>query len=457
MSPLPSPFRLLGFAVLAAACCATFHAAEPPVAWKAGVARVKITPTEPIWMAGFGSRTKPSEGVRQDLYAKALALQDETGRSAVLVALDLVDIERELAEAVATEAERRHGLGRDRLVLNVSHTHSGPVAGLVVMPLYDLSPEQRAVVQRYTRTLIDGILEAIGGALAQLAPARVEFGQGLAGIAVNRRRARNRSLPGPVDHDVPVLAVRDAAGALRAVAVGYSAHATALSDYQINGDWPGFAMAELEQTHPGATALFVNGCSADANPLPRRNEELARGYGRILAAAADEVLRGRMAPLTGPLHTAFATVDVPFRTPPTRAELQARLQDRNVFVRLHARRLLEELDRKGALPTTYPYPVQVWRFGRGLTFVALGGEVVVDYSLRLKQEHGFDHTWVAGYSNDVLAYIPSRRVLMEGGYEGGDSMIYFGRPAPFGAAVEEIIVEKVADLVRLTAPAAPAR
>jgi len=164
-----------------------------------------------------------------------------------------------------------------------------------------------------------------------------------------------------------------------------------------------------------------------------------------------------MAPLTGPLHTAFATVDVPFRTPPTRAELQARLQDRNVFVRLHARRLLEELDRKGALPTTYPYPVQVWRFGRGLTFVALGGEVVVDYSLRLKQEHGFDHTWVAGYSNDVLAYIPSRRVLMEGGYEGGDSMIYFGRPAPFGAAVEEIIVEKVADLVRLTAPAAPAR
>jgi hypothetical protein len=457
MIPIPArPFAcLLVFLTVAAAAFGA--AAQPAPTWKAGVARVVITPTEPIWMAGFGSRTKPSEGVRQDLYAKALALQDESGRSAVIVALDIVGIEREMADAIAAEALRRHGLTRDRLVLNVSHTHSGPVAGLVVMPLYDLNPEQRAVVQRYTTGLIAKILEAIGGALTQLAPARVEFGQSLAGIAVNRRRGRNRSYPGPVDHDVPVLAIRDAEGKLRAVAVGYAAHATAMSDYQINGDWPGFAMAEIEQANPGTTALFINGCSADSNPLPRRTEELARGYGKILAAAADEVLRGRMTAVTGPLQTAFETVDVPFRTPPTRAELDQRLQDRNSFVRLHAKRLIEEIERKGALPTTYPYPVQVWQFGRSLKLITLGGEVVVDYSLRLKQEHGFDHTWVAGYSNDVLAYIPSRRVLMEGGYEGGESMIYFGRPGPFGAAVEEIIVEKVADLMRRTTVAAPAR
>lgn len=455
---LRSLLRFPGRATLLTAVLFTSFAAaaDPtsPAPWQAGAAKVAITPAEPIWMAGFGSRTKPSEGVRQELYARALALQDAAGRSAVIVALDLVGIEREMADAIAAEAQRRHGLGRDRLLLNVSHTHSGPVAGLVVMPLYDLGPEQRAAVQRYTQTLIARILDAIGGAIAQLAPARVEFGQSLAGIAVNRRRVRNRSLPGPVDHDVPVLAIRDAAGALKVVAVGYAAHATAMSDYLINGDWPGFAMAELEQAHPGATALFVNGCSADANPLPRRNEELARGYGRILAAAADEVLRGRMTPLAGPLQTAYETVDVPFRTPPTRAELEQRRQDRNPFVRLHAQRLLEDLDRKGPLPTTYPYPVQVWQFGRGLKLIALGGEVVVDYSLRLKQEHGFDHTWVAGYSNDILAYIPSRRVLQEGGYEGGESMIYFGRPGPFGAAVEEIIVEKVADLVRKTTPPA---
>jgi neutral ceramidase len=432
-------------------------AASAPLAWQAGAARVDITPRESIWMAGFGSRTKPSEGVLQPLFARALALQDGAGHRAILVTLDLVGIERELADAVAAEARRRHGLNRDQLVLNVSHTHSGPVAGLVVMPLYDLGPEQRAAVDRYTSQLIAGILESIGGALAALAPARVEFGQGLAGIAVNRRRVRDRSLPGPVDHDVPVLAVRDPAGTLRAVAVGYAAHATAMNDYRINGDWPGFAMEEIERAHPGVTALFVNGCSADANPLPRRTEELARAYGRILAAAADEVLRSRMTPLRGPLRMAYETVDVPFETPPTREELGRRLRDQNPFVRLHARRLLEELDRRGALPTTYPYPVQVWQFESGQKLVALGGEVVVDYSLRLKQEHGYETTWVAGYSNDVLAYIPSRRVLKEGGYEGGDSMIYFGRPGRFGEAVEEIIVAKVAQLVRQTAAAPAAR
>lgn len=455
----PRPARPLAGLLLLLACAtaALGAATPPPPVWRAGVAKVVITPTEPIWMAGFGSRTKPSEGVRQDLHAKALALQDEGGKPAVIVALDLVGIEKEMADAIAAEAARRHGLTRDRLVLNLSHTHSGPVAGLVVMPLYDLDAAQREVVRRYTDRLIAKVLEAIGTALQTLAPARVEFGQGLAGIAVNRRRARNRSLPGPVDHDVPVLAVRDAAGALQAVAVGYAAHATAMSDYQINGDWPGFAMEEIERAHPGATALFINGCSADANPLPRRNEELARGYGKILAAAADEVLRGRMTPLTGPLRTSWETVEVPFRPPPTRAELETRLQDRNVFVRLHAKRLLENLEQKGALPATYPYPVQVWQFGRGLKFITLGGEVVVDYSLRLKQEHGFDTTWVAGYSNDVLAYIPSRRVLLEGGYEGGDSMIYFGRPGPFGAAVEEIIIEQVGNLVRRTSVPPPAR
>ncbi|MEY4939953.1 MAG: hypothetical protein RIQ93_1688 [Verrucomicrobiota bacterium] len=427
-------------------------AAQEQTGWKAGVAKTVITPTESIWMAGFGSRKLPSAGVRQDIFAKALALQDAEGKPAVITTLDLVGIERQMADRIAQECEKRFGLTRDRLVLNVSHTHSGPVAGLVLMPLYDLDPAGRDVVRRYTDELIEKIIGTIGRSLQNLAPASVEFGQGLAGIAVNRRRGPRRSLPGPVDHDVPVLAIRDGGRKLQAVVVGYAAHATALSDYLISGDWPGFAMEEIEKQHAGATALFVQGCGADANPLPRAGEELARSYGKILAAAADEVLRGRMTPLRGPLRSAYELVDVPFHRPPTREELQARLTDKNIYARLHARRLLEELNRDGKLPATYPYPVQIWQFGAGLKFIALGGEVVADYSLRLKNQYGFDGTWVAGYSNDILAYIPSRRVLNEGGYEGGDSMIYFGRPDRFGAAVEEIIVEKVQDLAAKVAP-----
>ena len=443
--------------VLVALTLTRLAGSTAPAGWQAGVATSVITPSEPIWMAGFGSRTRPSEGVRQDLFVRALALQDAGHSPSVLITLDLVGVERQLADAITDACQRRLGLSRDRVALNLSHTHSGPVAGLSLMPLYDLSAEQRERVRRYTGDLITRVLGTVERAIRNLAPARLSFGQGLAGIAVNRRRVRLRHLPGPVDHDVPVLAVHGPGDTLRAVVVGYATHATALNDYLLGGDWPGFAVAEIERRHPGATALFVQGCGADANPLPRRDEKLARGYGDILAAAVDEVLGSRMTPLTGPLRTTFSRVDVPFQDIPTRPELEGRLTDRNVFVRLHARHLLATLDRGEPLPTSYPYPVQVWQFGHDLTFIALGGEVVVDYSLLLKQRYGFDRTWVAGYSNDIPAYIPSRRVLAEGGYEGGDSMIYFGRPSRFAPAIEDLIVQEVARLAtQAGAAAAPA-
>lgn len=450
-SPASPRFASWFFAALILAASA--FAQVPASTWKAGTAKTVVTPTESIWMAGFGSRDKPSEGVRQDLYVRAAALQDAEGRTAVIATFDLAGVEKEMADAIAERCRREFNLPRDRLVLNISHTHSGPVAGLVLMPLYDLTPAQRDVVRRYTDNLIEKAVQTIGQAIRSLQPATVEFGQSLAGIAVNRRRATDRSLPGPVDHDVPVLAVRDANRKLIAVLVGYAAHATALNDYLISNDWPGFALSEIEQRHPGATALFIQGCAGDANPLPRRVEKLAQMYGEILAYAVDEVLRGKMTPLTGPLRTVLETTEVPFHQVPTRAELDQRMHDANPFVRQHARRLLEVLARDGKIAATYPYPVQVWQFGKELTFIALGGEVVVDYSLRLKARYGFNRTWVAGYSNDILAYIPSRRVLNEGGYEGGESMIYFGRPSRFGAAVEEIIVEKVNDLVEQSAAA----
>jgi hypothetical protein len=419
--------------------------------WRAGASKVAITPREPIWMAGFGSRTHPSEGVRQDIYVRALALRDGAGATASIVTLDLAALGRELAAELASRCQARYGIARDRIVFNVSHTHSGPVTDMRPMPLYQLTPEQRDTVRRYTAELIEKTVAAVGEAIQKLEPASLSFEQGLAGIAVNRRRVGRRSLPGPVDHDVPTLAVHDVKGNLKAVVVGYACHPTTLSDYLISNDWPGFGLEAIEKAHPGATALFVQGCGADANAFPRAGEDLARKRGELLAAAVEQVLKGKMKPLAGPLRTAFECVNVPFDNFRTREELKAKLDDKVQIYRTTARYLLDILDREGKFPDRYPYPVQVWQFGSGLKFIALGGEVVVDYSLRLKGQFGFDDTWVAGYSNDILAYIPSRRVLQEGGYEGGDAMIYFGHGGRFGAAVEEIIVEKVAALVERTA------
>ena len=249
---------------------------------------------------------------------------------------------------------------------------------------------------------------------------------------------------------MPVLAVKGNDGRLRAIVFGYACHNTVLADYVINGDYAGFAQEMLEREHAGATAMFVQDCGADANPLPRRSVELARKYGEILAAAVDEVVRGKMRPQSGPVRAAFQLVDIPFQTPPSREELQRQLDDKNAGIVRHAHYMLGIYEKQGKLPDHYPYPIQVWQFGPGLKWIILGGEVVVDYSLRLKQEYGWDDTWVAGYSNDVFAYIPSLRVLKEGGYEGATAMIGYGQPGPFAPPVEEVIVKQVADLMHRT-------
>src|SRR5262249_14974987 len=118
-------------------------------------------------------------------------------------------------------------------------------------------------------------------------------------------------------------------------------------------------------------------------------------------------------------------------------------------LRSRAKRMLQTLDDGGKIDDHYPaYPIQVWRLGDQLVWIALGGEVVVDYDLRLKKELGKGRPlWVMAYANDVMAYMPSLRVLKEGGYEGKDAMVYYGQPAKWGTEVEEKIIRKVHELV----------
>jgi hypothetical protein len=247
------------------------------------------------------------------------------------------------------------------------------------------------------------VVEVIGEAIKALAPAEMSFEQGYAGFAVNRRRVGHREYPGPVDHDVPAMTLRGLDGAVKAVVFGYSCHATVMNLFEIHGDYPGFAQAELEKRYPGAVALFLAGCGADQNPLPRRKMELTRTYGEILAEAVGQVIDGRMAMVSGPLRAAYRTFQVAFQPAPARAELERRLREGAGAEKSNAELLLAELDRTGKLPTGYDYPARVWRLGDDLTIVFLSGEVVVDYALQIRQKHGWDRVWVSGYNDDVFA------------------------------------------------------
>jgi hypothetical protein len=274
----------------------------------------------------------------------------------------------------------------------------------------------------------------------------------MATFAVNRRNNPEGEVPrlreqgklvGPADYAVPVLAVRDMDDQLKAIVCGYACHATVLSGYQWSGDWPGYAQMALEEAFPEAVAMVWAGCGADQNPTPRRGEQLAEQYGAELADAAGEVLSGVMPPVDGNLAHRYSEIDIAFASLPTREQLESTAANGQGAEAGRARKLLAEWDRQGELSAAYPYPVQTWQLGRnGPAFVLLGGEVVVDYSLRLKAELGAT-TWIAGYTNDVMAYVPSRRVLAEGGYEGGGAMVYYGLPSAWKLEVEEKIVDEV--------------
>jgi ABC-type amino acid transport substrate-binding protein len=438
-------------------------AAASGAEWQVGIARADITPTESTWMAGYAARDHPSEGTIHPLWAKALAIDDTQGNRVVLVTTDLIGFERDLADAVAARVKKSTGIDRARIVFNSSHTHSGPVVAGCAELAYEFDEQQATAVSKYRRTLEDKLVQVIEQAAAKLQPADLAYFEGKAGFAINRRsagRTGNTVAPNPnapVDHSVPVLHVTDESGKPLAVVFGYACHNTTLAIYQINGDYAGFAQIAWEKSHPGATAMFMIGCGGDSNPDPRRTVELAQQHGQALAAGVEQALAGTPCLLHGPLAVAFDRVDLPFVDPPSREELEARRGKGNKYEQRLTERLLARLAKGQAIDASYACPVQVVRFGKDLAMIALPGEPVIDYAYRLRKEFEGQRLWIAGYSNEVFAYLPSERVLAEGGYEGGGAMVYFGWHGPFKPGVEDRVVALVKKLVQQENAHAPAR
>lgn len=421
--------------------------------WLAGAASVSIAPDDPVWMAGYSSRNQPSQGVSQDLHAKALVVQDEAGSRFVLVTVDLVGITEPMRSEVERQIKQRFDLEPSTLLMNASHTHSAPEVRIDRMQLEERESVWIERAERYVQEASDKVVLAIGEALERLKPAELSYTYARCGFAMNRRRVTDKGVrsgpnpEGPVDHIVPVLRVDSIDGKnLRAVVFGYACHCTVLGTYDLNGDYAGWTQVFLQEAHPDTVAMFVAGCGADQNPYPRRTPELAKQHGRSLANSVEAALMTRAKPLGGPLRAAIETVPLPFGKGPTREELSELAKSKNIYQRRYAERLLRQLDENGGYIQQYAYPVQVVRFGNDLALIGLAGEVVVDYSLRVKQELAGPTVWVAGYCNSLPTYIPSLRVLHEGGYEGGDHRRYTNFAAAFDESIEQRIVGKVHEL-----------
>lgn len=431
--------------------------AETHSGWKAGAAKVDITPSYPVRLSGYGSRETEFERVAQRIQACALAVQWQADAPAVIVTVDNCGVPASVRAEVLKRLEAAGKiLADERFALHSSHTHSAPMLRGVLPFLFgaDLPAEHQQRVDRYTEDLTKKLSQLVAAALSQLEPALLDWGCGRAWFAYNRRLATPNGIQnaqnfnGPTDRALPVLRVRSADGKrLIATHASYACHCTTLGDNAIHGDWVGMTRAEIELRFPGAICLVAIGCGADQNPYPRREERFAQQHGVEAAKEIVGVINRPMRTLYGPLDCSSSHVSLPFDTLPTKEQWLARAADKNKWVAYHARKYLEMIERGESIPTSLPYMVQVWNYGSDLLTINLPGEVVVDYSLRYKKEFDPQRTWVNAYTNDVPCYIPSERVWKEGGYEGGGAMIYYGRPTRFASGVETLISTAVRKLV----------
>jgi neutral ceramidase len=444
------PGPTLRLAVLFVLLTTTSRAAAQ---WKAGLARRVITPSTPVWLAGYGTKRVP-DGKLHDLWMKALALEAPDGERLVLITSDFQGVPRNMSDRVFEQLRKRHQLNRRNVIVTFSHNHCGPRLGDDLIDYYPVEMAQEQLVAAYTDEMVTATVAMVGAALQDLAPATLAQGEGKTTFAVNRRNnqeadvpgllAKGEALKGPVDHSVPVLTVTRHAK-LAAVLFGYACHPTTLSFTKWCGDYPGFAQQAIEQTHPGVQAMFVNTCGGDQNPLPRRTVELCERYGNMLATAVEDVLKKPLRPITPRLRTGFELIALPYLKTVTREELLASSQGKNALQARWATRLLKQ---PMPFATSYPYPIHAVKLGDEMLLIGTGAETVVDYALRFKHEYGAG-TWVCGYCDDMAAYIPSRRVWDEGGYEGGSFLYEYGRPAfRWGGDIEDRISVSVGRMVK---------
>jgi neutral ceramidase len=356
--------------------------------WKVGLGKRVITPENGVWLAGYDLE-RPAEGKLHDLYVKVMALKDAAGKVVVLATTDHQGMSRTVSDRIYELVRDRYGIARENFMLTFSHTHTGPCLEDDMVDYYPSDARQREEVHAYSLWMESKVLEAVVEALSGWQSAELYHGEGQCTFAVNRRENKEEDVPamlasgtplkGPVDHRVPVLAIRNGS-ALVGVLFGYSCHPTTIWLNRWSGDYPGFAQLAIESAFPGTMAMFFNTSGGDQNPLPRGTVELCQQYGKMLSDAVSQAIEGEMYPVSPQLSAAFDYVDLSYESVATRPELEKVAESGRSLQARWAKRMLSKLAADGELSTGWQHVLVNKDSGKLRMYVngKLAKEIVID-------------------------------------------------------------------------------
>jgi hypothetical protein len=442
------------------------RAEDPTSILFAGAAETIITPPAGVDLSGYAAREGPSTGVHDDLWCRAVVLGDGVARVA-LVSLDLLGLDFPLDQAIRRAVTAGTGINREHILLNCSHTHSGPSSATV--GLYGLGEPD----QQYTDGLPARVADTVALAANCLRPVIGAFGAAPVRIGINRRERTpdgtitiGRNPDGIVDEAVRVLRISDSAGKDAAVLFNHACHGTTLggTNLLISSEWMGEACERLQaRLDAGMIPVFLQGCCGQINPDREGEDRSFREVERLGGMMADAVLtamaQAEQADLR-PLRARLEHIPLPLQDPPDPATAKADLgraqreleqaqreQANPYWIRAcegqveYAKWVLSLAERK-ARNLTLEFAVEVLAMG-DVALVGLSGEVFFDFAEQIAAASPFRHTMVLGYSNGCTGYVPNAEAFAEGGYEPEGSFRYYGTLPLAPNAGEKMAAEAV--------------
>ncbi len=389
--------------------CSGMQAKE--ISLEAGCARIDITPPVGTWLSGYGARNRPSDGLCDPLYAKALVLDDGQTKVAI-VCTDLLWVPLELTNAVRARIKERTGIVEDNVLICATHTHFGPKVDRPTKNWPDAADSK--IDTEYVDQLQSKLVTVVVRGNEKLIPAKLGAAHTVAEELLYNRRTRKPDgtvemtfrLPasseeltfGPVDANVAILKVENGEGQTAATLINFACHPVSGAKeketfYSISADYPGYAAEVVEQVE-GGLCMFALGTAGNMNPVRLNRTDPRRKIGRALGAAT--VRRLQFAPTSGDVRLSAVrkSIDLPLK------------QTQDVEG--------EEDGKKAA--ATLQTEVQAMRLG-DVYILGLPGEILVEIGLTIKRGAEIDNLFIISLANDGCGYVCHRAAYKEGGYE----------------------------------------